>query len=101
MCQRVHVPTKILLQPPTSTVMVQWQNAQIAQSVITASSLLFMEISIVSILGQAANQLTGAHFNEKSPVHGPVHSPVHSPQSRFCSVHSQIESAITNRPASL
>ena len=100
------VPTKILLQPPPpppppphstsepATVMVQWQtpyhlqvSSQIAQSVITASSLLFICCPSFNSgpSSKPTNSLT-AHFNEKSPVHGPVHSPVHSPQSRFCSV---------------
>ena len=101
------VPTKFFFSPPPppppppphstsepATVLVQWQtpyhlqvSLQIAQSVITASSLLFICcLSFNSGPNSKPTNSQTAHFNEKSPVHGPVHSPDHSPQSRFCSV---------------
>ena len=92
MCQRVCLQKFFFSPHSTSelaTVMVQWQtpyhlqvSSQIAQSVITASSL-YSSAAQVSILGQAANLLTVKQLismrKAQSMVQSTVQSIVHSP----------------------
>ena len=85
------VPTKILLQPPpphstSDAVMVQWQtpyHLQVSLQITQQPVPFYSSAAQVSILGQAANQLTVKQLismrKAQSMVQSTVQSIVHSP----------------------